>query len=66
MKNPTWQNPEQLFVAQVLKKQIYNSVAELRFNKKHAIDDKNTAIESDHLGLFLNFVRQLYRLIELI
>ena len=30
--NPlTWQNPEQLFVAQVLKKIFYNSVAELRF-----------------------------------
>ena len=29
--NPlTWQNPEQLFVAQVLKKIFYNSVAELR------------------------------------
>ena len=32
--NPlTWQNPEQLFVAQVLKKIFYNSVAELRFAK---------------------------------
>ena len=32
--NPlTWQNPEQLFVAQVLKKIFYNSVAELRFYK---------------------------------
>ena len=32
--NPlTWQNPEQLFVAQVLKKIFYNSVAELRINK---------------------------------
>ena len=32
--NPlTWQNPEQLFVAQVLKKIFYNSVAELRENK---------------------------------
>ena len=31
--NPlTWQNPEQLFVAQVLKKIFYNSVAELRMN----------------------------------
>lgn len=31
--NPlTWQNPEQLFVAQVLKKIFYNSVAELRIN----------------------------------
>jgi len=31
--NPlTWQNPEQLFVAQVLKKIFYNSVAELRYN----------------------------------
>ncbi|EXY22585.1 hypothetical protein M078_1736 [Bacteroides fragilis str. 2-F-2  len=31
--NPlTWQNPEQLFVAQVLKKIFYNSVAELRFS----------------------------------
>ena len=31
--NPlTWQNPEQLFVAQVLKKIFYNSVAELRNN----------------------------------
>ena len=30
--NPlTWQNPEQLFVAQVLKKIFYNSVAELRY-----------------------------------
>ena len=33
--NPlTWQNPEQLFVAQVLKKIFYNSVAELRMTKK--------------------------------
>ena len=32
--NPlTWQNPEQLFVAQVLKKIFYNSVAELRSKK---------------------------------
>ena len=32
--NPlTWQNPEQLFVAQVLKKIFYNSVAELRLNR---------------------------------
>ena len=32
--NPlTWQNPEQLFVAQVLKKIFYNSVAELRVKK---------------------------------
>ena len=32
--NPlTWQNPEQLFVAQVLKKIFYNSVAELRYMK---------------------------------
>ena len=30
MKFLTWQNPEQLFVAQALKKQIYNRVAELR------------------------------------
>ena len=31
--NPlTWQNPEQLFVAQVLKKIFYNSVAELRYS----------------------------------
>ena len=34
--NPlTWQNPEQLFVAQVLKKIFYNSVAELRINLKN-------------------------------
>ena len=33
--NPlTWQNPEQLFVAQVLKKIFYNSVAELRISKR--------------------------------
>ena len=33
--NPlTWQNPEQLFVAQVLKKIFYNSVAELRIYTK--------------------------------
>ena len=33
--NPlTWQNPEQLFVAQVLKKIFYNSVAELRYIKE--------------------------------
>ena len=33
--NPlTWQNPEQLFVAQVLKKIFYNSVAELRDSTK--------------------------------
>ena len=32
--NPlTWQNPEQLFVAQVLKKIFYNSVAELRLKR---------------------------------
>ena len=35
--NPlTWQNPEQLFVAQVLKI-FYNSVAELRINSLFAI-----------------------------
>ena len=34
--NPlTWQNPEQLFVAQVLKKIFYNSVAELRSKTKY-------------------------------
>ena len=36
--NPlTWQNPEQLFVAQVLKKIFYNSVAELRENKLSSV-----------------------------
>ena len=34
MKPLTWQNPEQLLVAQVLKKIFYNSVAELRLEKK--------------------------------
>ena len=37
--NPlTWQNPEQLFVAQVLKKIFYNSVAELRISKNASTD----------------------------
>ena len=36
--NPlTWQNPEQLFVAQVLKKIFYNSVAELRLDTHHEL-----------------------------
>ena len=37
--NPlTWQNPEQLFVAQVLKKIFYNSVAELRLTKNASLN----------------------------
>ena len=40
--NPlTWQNPEQLFVAQVLKKIFYNSVEELRFQSFHLINSLN-------------------------
>ena len=35
MKNLTWQNSEQLFVAQVLKSYICNSVAELRNQKSN-------------------------------
>ena len=39
--NPlTWQNPEQLFVAQVLKKIFYNSVAELRLSYGCPINKK--------------------------
>ena len=34
----TWQNPEQLFVAQVLKKIFYNSVAELRSISGNSVD----------------------------
>ena len=48
--NPlTWQNPEQLFVAQVLKKIFYNSVAELRFinNVEDAKDILLRLIELD-------------------
>ena len=45
--NPlTWQNPEQLFVAQVLKKIFYNSVAELRFNNSITINI-NAQVELD-------------------
>ena len=37
MKNPTWQNPEQLFVAQVLIKMLTHSAAEIRMKKILAI-----------------------------
>ena len=46
--NPlTWQNPEQLFVAQVLKKIFYNSVAELRYFKPFCTSHFASGI--DHL-----------------
>ena len=38
MKNLTWQNPEQLFVAQVLINKVNQSVAELRDNKFDLIE----------------------------
>lgn len=37
MKNPTWQNPEQLFVAQVLVKMLTHSAAGIRTNMKHLL-----------------------------
>ena len=41
--NPlTWQNPEQLFVAQVLKKIFYNSVAELRVSMNPTLTHKGS------------------------
>ena len=52
--NPlTWQNPEQLFVAQVLKKIFYNSVAELRiiYAKKGFIFIPYTTENRDFINL---------------
>lgn len=37
MKNPTWQNSEQLFVAQALIKKLTHSAAEIRTNMKHLL-----------------------------
>ena len=51
--NPlTWQNPEQLFVAQVLKKIFYNSVAELRIIKKKMKKMKLAAIFAGLVSVF--------------
>jgi len=36
-ENSTWQNPEQLFVAQILRSLIHNSVAELRITSNDKI-----------------------------
>ena len=48
--NPlTWQNPEQLFVAQVLKKIFYNSVAELRENKSRLEHGKQVLMDNPKL-----------------
>ena len=53
--NPlTWQNPEQLFVAQVLKKIFYNSVAELRESK---LNNKKYQDIADEMGLSLQTVK---------
>ncbi|MDR5579036.1 DUF3244 domain-containing protein [Bacteroides thetaiotaomicron] len=44
--NPlTWQNPEQLFVAQVLKKIFYNSVAELRIPISASVSTDDNIVE---------------------
>ena len=54
--NPlTWQNPEQLFVAQVLKKIFYNSVAELR------LDDffDNLVVSLNRSLTFLLFIQKV-------
>ena len=63
--NPlTWQNPEQLFVAQVLKKIFYNSVAELRF-KSYTSNDN--LLLPPCLGDFIprnDPVRVVHRIIE--
>ena len=46
--NPlTWQNPEQLFVAQVLKKIFYNSVAELRVKELQVLQEENDRLRNE-------------------
>ena len=59
--NPlTWQNPEQLFVAQVLKKIFYNSVAELRLktlNEVIVANMQNPDFCLDDMASLLNMSR---------
>ena len=56
--NPlTWQNPEQLFVAQVLKKIFYNSVAELRVDTYY-----DAGYENEERKETIEFKIYLYKL----
>ena len=65
--NPlTWQNPEQLFVAQVLKKIFYNSVAELRLTEQRpyvyfSADNLIAATDTTHLYIYSPHDRQEFK-----